>query len=125
MEVNKDFYASISFSTRELSAREKAKLMYSPCDFKLKNLEDGTIIDIADYAVVNVHNEHAKNKDYTVYKYFLTNGEVCDTSSTVFHSRFENYYDTIVSSGECDSVEVKIKRENSSYETDMLVAVLV
>ncbi len=124
MEQNNGFRVSIRNSTKDLDAKTRVRLMYSPSDIKLNELEEGTKLDISDYAVLDVHNEFANNKDYTVYKYILVNGDICETSSDTFHGRIVNYYEELVERGEFNSVEVKLGRQQSKYDTKMLVALL-
>ena len=63
-----DYYAQISYSSKELSAKERIILKDTGNATKLDTLlEDGPIeVSVDYYAIVDVHNEKAKqDKDYS------------------------------------------------------------
>jgi len=83
-----NFSAVIRESSRELSAKER--VMYkdlsnatSLVDYvKECRANDGkATVDYAEYAIVDVHNESADNKDYTVYLFIDKAGNKYYTSS--------------------------------------------
>lgn len=101
-----NYSAQIIESSREFSPKER--VMYKDLgnatqmvDFAKTALEnDGkAIIDVADYAVIAVHNDATEDKDYTNYLLIDKNGEKYYTGSVAFWNAFMNIYSEMK---ECD-----------------------
>lgn len=97
---NENYTSTIREASRELSAKERVMFKdmanaTSLVDFVSAQREIGekAIIDVADFAVIDVHNPKAQdNTDYTIYLVIDKNGNKFYTSSEAFWSAFSNIY---------------------------------
>lgn len=99
-----DYNVTITTASRELTAKEKIRLKKATSNSvridEVTTAEADFIIESVDsYAVLEVHNEHAENKDYTVLV-IESNGETFTTGSTAFTNSFIEICEDMEESGE-------------------------
>lgn len=110
------FKVEITETATELTAKERIAIKDTTACVKLDEAVDeadkaGTklVIDPVNFAVLEVHNEHAKegnNKDYKNYVLVDKNGTKYVTGSEAFFSSFKNIYDEMKGENEEWAIEV-------------------
>lgn len=100
-------------SVKEMTARDRLKWEDVGAMNNLNDIEDGTRIDIANYAVLEVHNDALENPDYTCYAVQCVEGDMYKTSSESFYNDFSHKYEVLVASGEEDYLPAKVRRIDS------------
>lgn len=79
--------------------------------------EQGLILKVSDYAVVDIHNDSAKgDKDYKQYVLIDTAGDTYRTGSAAFYRSFKTIWDAMCDSDE--EWELKIYKVPSKNYTD-------
>ena len=87
------YEVKIADCSRQLTGKEKVALKDTTDAQKLDSLiqaGEEVIIDPDYTAVLEIHNEHAENKDYKVFVLVSKDGQKYITSSESFISSFEN-----------------------------------
>lgn len=116
-----DYSARVSFTSKEVSARERIKLKdtgnYTKLD-EATQIED-VIIDIDYYAIVDVHNEKAQsgNKDYQQVVTVDKNGTYYSTGSTSYLNALENIMSELEDEGDNGEISIKVYRRPSKNRT--------
>lgn len=113
-----DYTVTISECSKELSAKEKLMFKDTSNAIKLDDLvspEESFIMDVADYAVLSVHNEHSDNKDYDVYIIIDKQGKKYVTGSKAFYESFIDIYTEMKNESEDWQIEV-VKKESNNYK---------
>lgn len=127
-----NYSAQIIESSREFSPKER--VMYKDLgnatqmvDFAKTALEnDGkAIIDVADYAVIAVHNDATEDKDYTNYLLIDNNGEKYYTGSTSFWNAFMNIYTEMKDSDEEWAIQLNLLPSKNYKGKEILTCSLV
>lgn len=117
MAKNKEtsYSATISEASREFTAKERVMFKdlqnaVSAVDFARGARENNgkATIDVADYAVIDIHNESADNKDYTVYLFIDKAGNKYYTSSEPCWTAFNNIYAEMKDSDEEWGIEFNL-----------------
>ena len=98
-KAENNYTATIREASREFTAKERVMFKdlqnaESAVDFAKSARENGVkaTIDLADYAIIDIHNDSADNKDYTVYLFIDKNGNKYYTSSDPCWNAFSNIY---------------------------------
>lgn len=110
-----NFTATIRESSREFTPKERVMFKdlqnaTSAVDFAREAREGGlkATIEVADFAVIDIHNESADNKDYTVYLFINKNGDKYYTSSEPCWTAFNNIYAEMKDSNEEWGIEFNL-----------------
>ena len=127
--MGKKFETTIIKASKELTVKE---------EIKLKDISDAISIDTASqeadfngsklrinvlfYAVLSIHNEAAKDKDYDNILIIAKNeenpnewGERYTTGSTTFIEKFEEIYGDMTEAGEEEIVIEVIRKDSKNY----------
>lgn len=105
-------------ASRQLTAKEKIAFK----DFGLaKQLDDvvneeGLVINVKDYVVLQVHNDKSDNKDYTKFLLIDENGEKYITGSEPFWTTFKDIWDEISDEPEVEWSLKVYKMESKNYK---------
>lgn len=112
-----EYSAKVSFTSKEVTAREKIKLKdtgnYTKLD-EATQIEDVTI-DLDYYAIVDVHNEKAQsgNKDYQQVVTVDKNGTYYSTGSTSYLNALENIMSELEDEGDNGEISIRVYRRPS------------
>lgn len=129
----KGYSVKIRECSEELSVRDKIKLKdltnaYSIDELsqEAKEIEEHFIIDFASYAVLDIHNENADDKDYTKYVVISKAGEKYETGSKSFFTGLMNIVDEMLNAGETDFQIEVIRKESKNYKgKEFITCILV
>ena len=96
-------------------------------DFKKACDEQGgrAIIDVKDYAVVNIHNEATDDVDYTNYLIIDKNDNKYYTGSQAFWNAFINIYNEMKESDEEWGIELNLLPSKNYKGKEILTCSLV
>ena len=110
-----NFTATIREASREFTAKERVMFKdlqnaTSAVDFAREARENNSkaTVDVADYAIIDIHNESADNKDYTVYLFIDKAGNKYYTSSDPCWTAFMNIYSEMKDSNEEWGIEFNL-----------------
>lgn len=125
-----DYTAKVTYSNKELTAREKiAYKDFEGCT-KLNDIVkqgESLTLDIANVIRVDVHNEHSKqNTDYSVYVVVTADGNKYRTGSASFFESYCDIIDELNEAGE-DTTTVKFnifKVASNNFDGDFIKASL-
>lgn len=111
------FNVSIAECSKELTARERVLMKDTGNAVKFDEVvkDDPLVITPASYAVLNVHNEKADNKDYYNYIIIDKDGTKYVTGSSSFWNAFKQIWDEMESEDEPYQVEV-YKVDSKNYK---------
>lgn len=102
-ERKTQFNVTISYVSREVSAKDKIKMKDISDAVKINEeitAGNSLVIDVDFYALLDVHNEKAKNgTDYSVILIFDKNGQKYTTGSNSFINAFLDIADAIEEDG--------------------------
>ena len=119
------YEAKITYSSKELTAREKIKLKDLTNAIQLDEatqnaeFEDaGNLVITPDYyAEVSVHNEKSDSKDYVKFVVVDTNGTKYVTGSESFITAFKDIVDEMADAGEEEGYDIEVYRmESKNYK---------
>lgn len=117
------YEVKISYASKELTARERIAFKDTTDVVKLDAATENGAVEIfpAAFAVLDIHNEHAKgknaSKDYKNYIIVDMDGTRYCTGSEAFFTAFENIWDEMVDAGEEPGWGIKVYRKDSkNYE---------
>ena len=115
----KGYEVKIIESSRELTARDRISLKNFDDAIQLDELitpeNPKVLIEVADYAIVQVHNEKSDNVDYNKFILIATDGTRYITGSEPFFSSFKEIYDEMANEEEDYSI-IAYKRESNNYK---------
>lgn len=118
------YEAKITYSSKELTAREKIKLKDLTNAVQLDEATQnadfegaGNLVITPDYyAEVSVHNEKSDSKDYTKFVVVDTNGTKYVTGSESFITAFKGIVDEMAEAGE-EGYDIEVYRmESKNYK---------
>lgn len=118
------YEAKITYSSKELTVREKIKLKdltnAVQLDEATQNAEfenaGNLVITPAYYAEVSVHNEKSDSKDYVKFVVVDTNGTKYVTGSESFITAFKDIADEMTDAGE-ENFDIEVYRlESKTYK---------
>lgn len=117
--MREEYNVQIIETTKELTARERIKMKdlsrAIPLD-ETVTTESPLVIAPADYAVLNVHNEKADEKDYTKYLILDAQGNTYVTGSHSFFNSFSDIFYEMREANE-SGYEIEIfKKESTNYK---------
>jgi len=116
--ARQDYSVKISECSKELSAKEKLMFKDTSNAIKLDDLvspDESFVMDVADFAVLSVHNEHSENKDYDIYILIDKDGKKYVTGSKAFYESFIDIYEEMKDESEDWQIEVT-KKESNNYK---------
>lgn len=112
-----EYSAKVTFTSKEVSAREKIKLKdtgnYTRLD-ESTQIED-VIINLDYYAIVDVHNEKAQsgNKDYQQTITVDKDGTYYSTGSVSYLNALENIMSELEDEGDTGDISIRVYRRPS------------
>ena len=115
--MREDFKCVIAECSRELTAKERVALKDVTSAIKLADTtkDAGVVIDVDAYAVLEVHNEHSENIDYTIYLFMDKGGNTYYTSSKPLFDSFKDIWDEMKDEEEEWQIEVyRVPSKNQS-----------
>lgn len=117
--MREEYNVQIIETTKELTARERIKMKDLSKAIPLDETvtpESPLVISPADYAVLNVHNEKADEKDYTKFLILGRDGNTYVTGSQSFFNSFSDIFSEMREANESD-YEIEIfKKESTNYK---------
>lgn len=121
-ENNANFKATVSFASKELTARERIQLKDTTDAIKLdeatQETEGGILVDLAFYGILDIHNEKSDTVDYKNYVLVDTQGQKYITGSDSFYRAFSDIIDELTDAGEpIEGTTFKIYRHPSKNYT--------
>ena len=127
-----NYLATITEASRDFSAKEKVMFKdlgnaTQMVDFAKSALEQGgkAVIDVADYAVISIHNEATEDVDYTNYLLIDKNGNKYYTGSQSFWNSFMNIYMEMKDSDEEWGIELNLLPSKNYKGKEILTCSLV
>ena len=127
-----NYTASITDSSREFTAKERVMFKdlgnaESMIDYARAAIEQGAkaTIDVADYAVINIHNEATEDVDYTNYLIIDKNGNKYYTGSQSFWNSFLNIYNEMAGSDEEWGIELNLLPSKNYKGKEILTCSLI
>ena len=127
-----NYTATITEASRELTAKERVMFKdlgnaTQMVDFAKSCIEQGgkAIIDIADYAVVSIHNEATEDVDYTNYLIIDKAGNKYYTGSESFWNSFKNIYHEMKDEKEPWGIELNLLPSKNYKGKEILTCSLV
>lgn len=117
--MNKNYYAEVKESSRELTARERIKLKDMSNAISLDEATQeavatgaNLVIDVAMYAIVGIHNEKSDDKDYDKCVVVDKDGNKYETGSVSFIRELTGIADELAQEGD-DNLTIEVYRKPS------------
>lgn len=127
-----NYTATITESSREFSAKERVMFKdlgnaESMIDYARAAIEQGAkaTIDVADFAVISIHNEATDDVDYTNYLLIDKNGNKYYTGSESFWNSFKNIYNEMKDSDEEWGIELNLLPSKNYKGKEILTCSLI
>ena len=127
-----NYTATITESSREFSAKERVMFKdlgnaESMIDYARAALEQGgkATIDVADFAVISIHNEATDDVDYINYLLIDKNGNKYYTGSESFWNSFKNIYNEMKDSDEEWGIELNLLPSKNYKGKEILTCSLI
>ena len=118
--MQKAYEATIKFSTKELTAREKIKLKDLSNSQNLDALtqaEGKVIINVDYYVILGIHNEKSKERpDYDNIVVVDKDGNKYNTGSVSFIAALTDIIDELTDAGETDCTIEVYRKESKNYK---------
>lgn len=114
--MNQNYISTITECSRELSAKERIKIKDLTNAISIDTVvtdEDTLVITPDFFAVLDVHNERSKDKDYKKYVVFDIGGNKYTTGSDSFFTAFKGIYDEMKESAPGEEYSIEIYRKPS------------
>lgn len=110
-ENTKTYSSKVTYSSKELTAREKIKIKDVSACQKLDELTQNNehiIINVDFYAIVSIHNEKADDTDYTNVVIVDKDGSRYVTGSNSFKRSLDDIMDELTDAGVLDEEDILI-----------------
>ena len=127
-----NYTAAITESSREFSAKERVMFKdlgnaESMIDFAKAAAENNAkaTIDVADFAVISIHNEATEDVDYTNYLLIDKNGNKYYTGSQSFWNSFMNIYNEMKDGNEEWGIELNLLPSKNYKGKEILTCSLI
>ena len=118
--MQKAYEATIKFSTKELTARDKIKLKDLSNSQNLDALtqaEGKVIINVDYYVILGIHNEKSKERpDYDNIVVVDKDGNKYNTGSSSFIAALTDILDELTDAGETDCTIEVYRKESKNYK---------
>lgn len=121
----KEYTAKIVETSRELSVKERIYMKDTADASSLNELENGTILNIDNFVILEVHNERAENdKDYKLLVLLTTEGNKYTTSSNSFINALTEINDEMQGDNvQLDAIKL-VKRSSKNFAGKFLTCTL-
>lgn len=121
----KEYTAKIVETSRELSVKERIYMKDTADASSLNELENGTILNIDNFVILEVHNERAENdKDYKLLVLLTTEGNKYTTSSNSFINALTEINDEMQDDNvQLDAIKL-VKRSSKNFAGKFLTCTL-
>lgn len=109
----------IGSSFGDLTAKQRVMLKDTSNAMKIDDVvtpDNPLVLDICDYAVIEVHNENSDDKEYKQYMYITSDGMKYVSGSVSLYTSFLNIYDEMKDSNE--EYQIKIYKKPSKNYTN-------
>ena len=127
-----NYTATITESSRDFTAKERVMFKdlgnaESMIDYARAAIEQGAkaTIDVADFAVISIHNEATDDVDYTNYLLIDKNGNKYYTGSESFWNSFKNIYNEMKDSDEEWGIELNLLPSKNYKGKEILTCSLI
>ena len=127
-----NYTATIIEASREFSAKERVMFKdlgnaTSMVDFATSARDAGgkATIDVADYAIISVHNEATEDVDYTNYLIIDKNGNKYYTGSASLWNSFKNIYAEMKDSDEEWGIQLNLLPSKNYKGKEILTCSLI
>lgn len=109
------YNSKITYSSKELSAKEKVMLKDTSACASIDELttESPIEIDYDFHVIVEIHNERSDNKDYRKVVIVDKSGNRFVTGSDSFITALSDIVTEMVDAGESDNIQIKVYRKES------------
>ena len=131
-KVESNYTATLREASREFSAKERVMFKdlqnATPAvDFAKECREQNgrAIIDVKDWAIIDIHNESADNTDYTVYLFVDENSNKYYTSSEPCWNAFTNIFSEMKDTNEEWGIEYNLIPSKKYSGKEILTCSLV
>lgn len=135
MKTNeRNYKAEVTYSTRELTAREKIKFKDTTSAIALDDVVtvdkpiELTIDTVVKISVENgaIKSDDGKDKEYDVLVFTTDNGDVYKTSSPSFETSIIDIFDELQELNDTDPVTVRIfKKPSKNFNGEFITCSLV
>ena len=124
-----DYNAKVTYSNKELTAREKIAFKDFESAIKLNDIikDDALTLSISNVVKVEVHNEHSKqNTDYNVFIVVTSDGKTYRTGSESFYESYCDIIEELAEAGEdVSTVDFKLyKVKSNNFDGDFIKCAL-
>ena len=122
-----NYSVNITEASKELKARDKIRYKDFPSCISIDasipdDRDPGLTINPAAYAIADVHNEMAENKDYRNFIIEDSDGNLYVTSSAGAFQRFQEIFDTMREDAPDENYTVTFyKRPSSKYKGKFMI----
>lgn len=128
-----NYSATITESSRELSARERVMFKDTQNAVSINELAEQAhtegakafIEGIAGYVVLDIHNDKSDDKDYKNYLIIDKDGQKYVTGSQAFWNSFKSIYDEMAGETESWSIEVNLLPSKNYKGKNVLTCSLI
>ena len=128
-----NYLATITESSRELSARERVMFKDTQNAISINDLAEEAhnegakafIDGIAGYVVLDIHNDKSDDKDYKNYLIIDEDGQKYVTGSQAFWNSFKSIYDEMLEETEPWSIEVNLLPSKNYKGKNVLTCSLI
>ena len=128
-----NYSATITESSRELSARERVMFKDTQNAVSINELAEEAhkegakafIEGIAGYVVLDIHNDKSDDKDYKNYLVIDKDGQKYVTGSQAFWNSFKSIYDEMVGETDPWSIEINLLPSKNYKGKNVLTCSLI
>lgn len=125
--MSKEFSVTIREMSKDMSAKEKIMLKDTSNAVSLDALtaeQGNVVIDYAYHAILDVHNEHSDNTDYTNVVVVDKAGTKYVTGSETFIRNLVDIVDEMATAGEADNIQLEVfRKESNNYKGKTFITV--
>lgn len=132
-QAESNYSATITESSRELSARERVMFKDTQNAVSINELAEEAhkegakafIEGIAGYVVLDIHNDKSDDKDYKNYLIIDKDGQKYVTGSQAFWNSFKSIYDEMADETEPWSIEINLLPSKNYKGKNVLTCSLI
>lgn len=111
------YNAKVTFVSKDITAKDKIKLKDTSNAISLDALtqeQDSVLISPDYFAIVQVHNDHSDDKDYTKYIIVDTAGNKYSTGSTSFFTALREIMEDMAEGAPGEEYQIEVFRKPSA-----------
>lgn len=128
-----NYSATITESSRELSARERVMFKDTQNAVSINELAEEAhkegakafIEGVAGYVILDIHNDKSDDKDYKNYLVIDKDGQKYVTGSQAFWNSFKSIYDEMAGEAEPWSIEINLLPSKNYKGKNVLTCSLI